>query len=503
MRFGFTSGSALLFLMNVSAQPTDDTGWTREYEGALKKCQNSTSCIELVALTLFPMSADEPCATTMQRAALLLFNRSPEDVERLGKLTELAGCDTSYSQLRYNLGMLEWRKGNLREAERHFLQGVDLVSAGQKAVWLTAAGAVAYEENRIEIAMNRFIEAYQLDSVNAAPMLLNNLSALALRLDNLTECALWGERALSRYAEFENDIDAGVGPEFSQYVHFNLFVAYTTMQNVQEATNHWERLDFKDLNVHPIQLAELLSMFARLTDQPALMELHGEPLRRRIIGFEESGRLGNITYLKDPLVSLFTKEAAPFVDSIGLQEAWTQLLPHFALRSTETPEEEDLTLDDEAVLWSEGAFWGLVILGLALVALYVRARTANLAPSPPAPWVQLMNRMTDEPLNTTDQEVLEGVLLDIERHRKVPDPSLHDSPALNDSERIALRDGIRGVFPKITAQNHNWSPTYVYILRSSVRSKLGISPSISFARWEERFPELARQALQSTPKNDA
>ena len=486
----------LLCTLHSPAQTTNEDEWTRKYEAALKKCESSASCLELEALKLFPVAASEDCGTTMQRAALLLFNRSPEDSQRLAGIIDLAGCDTSFSQLRYNMGMLEWRKGNLNEAERHFMLGAELVQENRKAVWVTAAGAVAYEDERMEVAMKRFIEAYQLDSLNAAPMLLNNLSALSLYLGQTQDCALWGERALSRYAEFENDVDAGVGPEFSQYVHFNLFVAYTTLQNVEEATSHWERLDFKNLNAYPIQLAELLSMFARLTDQPALLDIYGEPLRKRIIGFQESGRLGNITYMEEPLASLFTREAKPFVDSIGLREAWTRLRPHIPLRSAAAGESTETAEAPPTSRWWLIALWTFILIGLVFAVLVTRLRASKATSIPSSSWFQLMNSLSDEPMDEMERRHLHLVLREIQHEGNRFERPIH-SPNLNESEQVALRDGILGVFPKTTARNHNWTPTYVYILRSSVRSKLGIAPEVSFARWKERNPELAERALQN------
>lgn len=504
IRFHLAFAFALLGAQQTHAQASEEEQWTRTYESALKKCQSSSSCLELEALRLFPVSNEEDCGTAMQRSALLLFNRTPEDVQRLSGLTKLAGCDTSFSQLRYNLGMLAWRQGRLQEAERHFLIGAELVHKERKAVWTTAAGAVAYEDQRVEVALNRFIEAYQLDSMNAAPMLLNNLSAISLSLDRPEDCIRWGELALARHAAFQNDIDAGVGPEFLQYVHFNLFVAYTTLQNVQEATSHWERLDFKNLNAYPIQLAELLSMFARLTDQPALLDLYGEPLRKRIIGFQESGRIDQITYLEDPLVFLFTMEAAPFVDAIGLREAWSQLRPNFALRSAKTTKQVASAEEFPSKLGWKIAFWVISSVGLVFGILMLRLKASRPTSLPRAPWNQLLRGLKDQPMEETERAHLHHVLCDIQRHQKNLQ-HLAPSQELNVSEQIALRDGIDGIYPKTTAQNHNWTPTYVYILRSSVRNKLGIAPELSFARWKERFPERAEQALftVSSTKNKA
>jgi hypothetical protein len=132
---------------------------------------------------------------------------------------------------------------------------------------------------------------------------------------------------------------------------------------------------------------------------------------------------------------------------------------------------------------------------LALATWVLRFRIRSAKPHPIANWTRLIDGMQSKRLDASYQLNLMEVLNDIELHRKDKPLATSESQSLNESEQIVLMDGIAGIYPKVTAQNNSWTPTYVYILRSSVRSKLGIAQNISFARWKELFPELADSVL--------
>ena len=58
-----------------------------------------------------------------------------------------------------------------------------------------------------------------------------------------------------------------------------------------------------------------------------------------------------------------------------------------------------------------------------------------------------------------------------------------ESTTLTASQRIVLAEGMNGGYPKDTAAQQDWSPTYVYQLRSEIRQLLKIPGGISFEQW--------------------
>lgn len=66
---------------------------------------------------------------------------------------------------------------------------------------------------------------------------------------------------------------------------------------------------------------------------------------------------------------------------------------------------------------------------------------------------------------------------------------------LTKSQKIVLSEGIRGRYPKDTAQAHGWSPQYVYQMRSEIRNALDIDANTSLELWAVEHEKFLKELL--------
>ena len=123
-------------------------------------------------------------------------------------------------------GLSALRMGNFKQAEAHFLRGAMSPSNEGKGAFLSAAGAAAYNEGRLDDAASHFRLAYQCDSLKPSPMLLNNLAGIAIEQQKYDEAFQWGQLALSAYdrmtTQQQRSLDDG---NFLEISNTNIFIA--------------------------------------------------------------------------------------------------------------------------------------------------------------------------------------------------------------------------------------------------------------------------------------
>lgn len=475
----------------------------QRYQEFLEACSFEPRAVELRLLSgHLPNQDVRDCVEQELSAALLLFRRenaTNESLEAIG--VNLEGCDTAFDILRYNLGLFELNAGRADKAAYHLGISAASHSARIAAKSLTALGDIAYQSNEIAQAENYFLEAYRTDSIDLPPMLLNNLCALFLTKGQFEEATKWGKLALERGKTFSPRERASVPANFEELVLYNLFIAYVVLGQTDEAMTTWEALDFAALQALPLEKAELLSMFTRLVDAPTLIQIYGPQIRADVHTFEQAHPEADIQYNADPLVWIFTTEADSLVSELGLQETWQALAARFPLIEAdslapldESTSQSEVTASSKIWPWLSACL--LAAMGLTLVQI---ARMRKRAGTPIQQHYQEIQRhmQTYEDLMAPSfQQNLQSLVIRLHGLQAAPRAHFASKP-LNDSEKIVLRASAAGTYPKDIAQSHNWSPTYVYILRSSVRKKLNIPNDSTFVQWKSDKPKSYDEALNA------
>lgn len=460
-------------------------------------CELKISCIETKTAEMYPLTPNEGCEEKMLRAALLLFDRNPSDPIRFSSLTDLSGCDTSISVLRYNLGVLFWKEERLNAALHQFLKGSDLVNGPDRAAFLTAAGTICYQELRYKDALQFFSQAFSADSSNTSPMLLNNLCAISNKLSRSNEAIRWGELALDRFRSIDNHTIYGLPDEFAQLVYYNLLVSSIGALDTNRVSKYWNEVELDELALSGPDLAEIITRFVRITGNTGILDIYQEKLNTALAEFEQQDSTIATSYRSDPLIFLYTQKGMSLLKGQNASTAWDALVPHFPIKSIQQgPLPPNSHSISNLPKWLVGALW------ICFVLLFIRYRRLKFATTNALD--NRLKRLHTFLENGQSNDEVEGIIAFlIQWASRFENDSLLLShpPVLSDSEKRVFLDDLAGLSPKDTARSEDWTPQYVYNQRSELRRKLDIPPEMDFTSWAKEHSELTERLFGKTITN--
>jgi|GEM_PF-1085626 len=481
--------SAILFILispRVRAQ-LNQAEWTERYVSIVTECQHIQSCIEAKALEFYPDEAEEACDTRMLRTALLLTNRNLDDPIFEYASNSLTLCDTNFSILRYNLGLAHYTQGNYSSAERQFIQGANLLAKPDQLEYLSAAGAAAFAANELERAATHFRAAYLADSLNPSPTLLNNLSGICNQLERPEEAIQWAKLAL--------EVMQNLDPKFAivltegsmeDLAYINLFSAALQLEKLELANQYYMQFDLMQSNMPMHQKVILLNAYIRLSGKTKLWQLYENQILAETTN-PQSDSFEQLRSAGDPALYLLTGAAKRHYAEGELETVWKSISVLFQPSLKRAREREATTVassTNESLLRNPGIWWGLSVVFLFLIvrfSFHLRAnKTNNLSRGKQR--LILLEALRSGQFNPETKAELSRMLAPETSSDSTSAPTVN-AIRLSRSQAIVLRAGFDGEFPKDTAATHNWSPTYVYQLRSELRRKLGIPLSLSFEQW--------------------
>lgn len=459
------------------------------YDQIKSGCNRSTTCIQDAVTKQFAPVPGESCETKMQRAALLAYCNQLNDPIYQTSWFDLAGCDTNYVMLRYNLGLLHYFATDYQEAQRHFLIAADLTPL-MRTSCLTNAGSCAYNDSRMSEALSLFEQAYNAEK-DPNVMLLNNLSALNITVQDYPKALEWAELALSIYSGLPADVQKSFPTDFPQMVNHNQMKAAIGLKDITQANRFWKNLAWDASWMLDRQAAKLIVDYARLTGELSALQFQLERL-----GTSGIQRDSTFPY-SDPLMVLVLDSTTAALPASERVAVWPDLTRIFTLTGPGYPKttESNAEMGNELanvlhtqILWSMGVLLALVVNVLLGAKLVGKVRRLLMTDAERRDLVlhAVRNRELTSELLVEAQPVFLTLYHSIQSH-------VHDiaSTEFNDTERIIFHEAVEGVYPKETAANFDWSPAYVYSTRTRIRRKLGLSPEMTFRAWKSLNPDLA------------
>lgn len=454
------------------------------YRDIVAGCSYKPDCIEAKTLALFPFDEETSCEARQMRVALFLFGRDLNDPIFGLEAMSLSDCDTTFIPLYYNSGLSALRMGNFKQAEAHFLRGAMSPSNEGKGAFLSAAGAAAYNEGRLDDAASHFRLAYQCDSLKPSPMLLNNLAGIAIEQQKYDEAFQWGQLALSAYDRMtppqQRSLDDG---NFLEISNTNIFIAALRIGDPKKANQYFPKSNlFENEGMSSITKLFLLNDFIRLTGKTDFLKANQKNIAD--LNLPDSADWVQSNKSKDPLVYLLTPQASSSFTQAHLSEAWMYLAHLFP---KEPAEGKILENDSAAFLSSPTAlkYWQLALVILLILNVKVirdwrgmKGAKLSISKKRSELFQRLRSGAWDE---ATRVELLR--LLHSPQSQTLREEIVIESTTLTASQRIVLAEGMNGGYPKDTAAQQDWSPTYVYQLRSEIRQLLKIPGGISFEQW--------------------
>jgi len=457
------------------------------YEQIKSGCNRSTTCIQDVVTKQFEPVPGESCNIKMQRAALLAYCNQLNDPIYQTSWFDLAGCDTNYVMLRYNLGLLHYYAKDYQEAQRHFLIAADLTPL-MRTSCLTNAGSCAYNDSRMSEALSLFEQAYYVEK-DPNVMLLNNLSALNITVKDYRKALEWAELAISVYSEMPEEDKSHFPAEFLQMVNHNQMKAAIRLKDIVLANRYWKKLNWDASWMLNRQAAKLIVDYVRLTGELSALQFQLE--RLGTLGIQSDS-----TYAySDPLMVLIldsTTAALPAAERVAVWPELTRIFPLTrpdSSKTTESDPEAGIEFSNTAqILWGIALLLALVVNVILVAKLIRKVRRFLMTDSERRDVVLYAIRHQE----ITSELLLEAQPMFLTLYNSIQSHN-HDitSADFNDTERIVFHEAIVGVYPKETAAKFDWSPAYVYSTRTRIRRKLDLPQEMTFRAWKALNPDLA------------
>jgi len=469
-------------LLGQKILPSEDLRTT--YTQIIKACEQNLTCIESRVLQNFA-STRLDCGEIELSVALLIFGKKLSDPGIDLVLDRLALCDTVFPILRYNLGILYAQDRQLDRAEWHLLKGAELLTGADQAPFYSTAGTIALANNKMDAASSYIKKAYQLDSTHVTPLLLNNLAEIALKQHRPQLALKWAELALKRYMQYDMVEEGFVNAEFQDWVNLNLLRASLMTGQPDLAKKYWGALYLPAMKIAPTEIMSIASWYVRLSDEYEWLEAYGSRYTEQLEIQKDLDAMEILVY--DPLVVLFDENNQMLLNGLSPLEAWKKIEAHFPVFSNQPPPTSRTSPSINNGLTF--LLWGFVCI-LILVGIFqlrwILSERIHHKKTLSQQWQALYLELRSGIFNPEAEEFIHQHFTSA---RKKKEQNIMVEPVnlnLTDAEKIVLRDAIANVFPKDTASANKWTPNYVYNIRSDLRRKLNIHPSLSFSSWAEK-----------------
>jgi len=230
----------------------------------------------------------------------------------------------------------------------------------------------------------------------------------------------------------------------------------------------------------------LLNAYIRLSGKTKLWQLYENQILAETTN-PQSDSFEQLRSAGDPALYLLTGAAKRHYAEGELETVWKSISVLFQPSLKRAREREATTVassTNESLLRNPWIWWGLSVVFLFLIvrfSFHLRAnKTNNLSRGKQR--LILLEALRSGQFNPDTKAELSRMLAPETSSDSTSAPPVN-AIRLSRSQAIVLRAGFDGEFPKDTAATHNWSPTYVYQLRSELRRKLGIPLSLSFEQW--------------------
>lgn len=389
------------------------------------------------------------------------------------EFVELDDCPWQFGRFHYQKGVNEYLHQNFESAFHSFDQA--LQSDFDETMAFTGMGACQFELSKLPEALRFFTAAWMhVESPGSEHiMLLNNLAAISNVIGEFEEALKWTVVA-DEVLENAN-LSSADQSWYATRILYNRWSAKCLLKDTAFVKQNLAELP---LGSQDLGSGDWLNLYGKI--------LHCVPdlkyaLRHHSSALEWSKDLDEdfapncLGYLS----VAYTPEWDSLITSQNRANAFSWLL---GLGPTMRPGPTPISHPDQSrvgivfvkstaaiVLW-------LVAIGLLIRFKFWRKASARTAESgiPSDDWVQLKEMTQRESMSDAAKEILSEL---IENYTPLVLATEDEVESLSTSERIVFQADRRAESPKVTARKNNWSPAYVYFLRTKVRGKLGRLPS--------------------------
>lgn len=472
----------LLFSCLLSvAMPSEpsDTRVTELLERISNDCQRDMHCYLSKAEGLW---ASSQC-WEREVAFCVLSEIQPERTRRLA--SKLEPCLNHYARLHEVLGSMHFGNSDFKRALHEFTQS-ELEGIEPKSLNTSNIGATYFALNELDFAISCFTEAWEeADPSNRMfrYMILNNIAAIHIRMEEPVEALQWIEQAkrnLIASTESENEVQPAKSTLAAQKttIAANEWLAHILLQDTAFVQENWRSLNWGAAGPLTLDWFNLLTKSAPIIDEDDFYAGQTRLLTNLLCELIP----GELTI--DPSLGTHNMLLQQYLlnpnDLGALTACWKTLDALKRIKPQVTGTSSKMQVEGPAHLSKSSALVLLnALAALIMLAVFwkeykikrIKNQTAN----------QLLDQLKTWPVHAKSRsshlELLSRLAHMMPQNQR---PSwLPPNVELTESEMKVL-NSIAGLErPKDLARRMDWTPSHVYVLRSRLRKKFNIPEEVS------------------------
>lgn len=419
-------------------------------------------------------TADINCDTLRVAHALLLHAHldAPEAIER--PEFDSLNCPFEGFEMMRKEGVYEFMFGDLSRAKHWFERCIPLTDDPKSLASLAQnIGTCHYLNNELEDA----VKWYEASTAHGIELLsaigIMNLASVSMALGDAHSGLKWVEAAEARVLQqLEEGMDAETFVRQRDIILLNQSLAHLELGQIDDAMVAYDRLKLDDfLPGVAMEFYHLAVALAFVLDSPLPIERHHEVFSEHLMrdSLGAVARFGPTLLMLEPWKSQWNvaKEASP----------WQAI---HALPKERLPELIEPGRMAESASWGEFP-WGLTLaltwlLGGAATAWFVMRGESQSGTSTESLIASLRSAMM-----SGEAEQARSALNELLKHRSWRPLAVDTALSAKETEVIiGIKDGERA---KETAQRLGLSVKSIYMMRSELKRKLGVSDNQSFEEW--------------------
>jgi DNA-binding CsgD family transcriptional regulator/tetratricopeptide (TPR) repeat protein len=443
------------------------------------ECQLDMNCYQTKAERLWESSE----CWEKEIAFCVLSEIQPERTKRLA--SELTPCLNHYARLHEILGSMHFRNKDFSLALQEFTQS-ELEGMEPKSLNTSNLGATYFALNELDFAIACFTEALaQTDSSNLSSryMILNNIAAIHIRLEEPNEALQWIEQAkvnLHAITESKNDVRPAKSTLAAQKMTIaaNEWMAHILLNDTVFVRENWRNLNWGAEGPLTLDWVNLLTKSAPIINDE---EFYAGQTRLLTHLMRE---LSPTELPFDAFLGTYNLLLQQYMLNPNDRNAMTACWKSLDLINGMTPQDNGISpsmsmespvqlsnVSALVLLNALAAFLMSLVLWKEITAARIKSQTAD----------QIVNQLKTWPASAKSKSShLENLSRLSHMLPLKQSPSwLPSDIQLTESEMEVL-NSIAGLErPKDLARRLDWTPNYVYVLRSRLRKKLNIPDDVS------------------------
>lgn len=355
---------------------------------------------------------------------------------------------------------------------------------------ITNIGASYFQLGEYAFAFNCFEDAFENTELSEAEayMVLNNLTAIQMQLSNWDEAFQWSIVAKNRLANQLDGYDLDqmtIGNEVSALIEANEWLIRIKLGDSEFIENRWKGIHWGSAHLPAEQWIKLIWNTGKSLEDAAFHESNIRLLKQLYTEYlsepQHTVTFGAFTWFLDRLVS----DPQPSYSEAIQDWRWVESLS----KAQNLPEAsgglQSLAKKiDQNTLYTDIAWALALLLGMALTIFYFR-RKKNVVTHFANTTSALENIKNWHLRKLTDLAIVQSSLDALEKtaRQNVSGWLVSEGIALSEVELIVLRHSLSNISPKQTAIYHDWTPNYVYKIRSRLRIKLNAPENEDLNNW--------------------